>query len=239
MINRGRPALAAAQQSCQGSCPISTWCGRHQEPLASAERPIQPQAMVRSAGTTIARQNDSSPALLILRAGSAKSVVQTACGAEHISNFYHPGDILNLGALEQGRHHASIVLLSPGGICHIPQSLLQAHLKHNSTLATALLQAAMHELRHAAWLGALLSQASAEERIFSFLYALAQRSSALHTLPIRLQLAMARKDMANHLGLAVATVSRTMARLEHQGFIHCSGRTIALLKETEGRYTFS
>lgn len=174
----------------------------------------------------IVRQGDDAATLMILREGAAKAVVQSTSGIEHISAFFFPGDILNLCALEDDQQHASVIPLTAATVCHIPKHLLQTHMKHNTTLASALLQASIQALRHATWLGVLLSQGSAEERITVFLQALAEKMLGASRPPHRLQLAMSRRDMANHLGLAVATVSRTLGQLEQQGLVRCSGRTI-------------
>lgn len=174
----------------------------------------------------------------ILRSGAAKAVLQAACGAEHISAFYFPGDIINLGALEGGRQQASVVLLSAASLCRIPQPLLQAHMQHNPALATALLQAAIQELRQANWLGVLLSQGSAQERLLFFIHTLAQRALRAGGSGTCIHLAMSRRDVANHLGLAAATVSRALAHLEQQGLLRCSGRTITFLKEIPPRHNF-
>lgn len=197
---------------------------------------MQPQAIARNPGATIIRQNEPDSALQILRSGAAKAVLQTASGVEHISTFYFPGDIVNLGTLEGGRQQASVVLLSSGSLCRIPQPLLHTHMQHHPALATALLQAAMQELHHTNWLGVLLSQGSAQERILFFLHTLAQRAMKTGGSGTCVHLAMSRKDMANHLGLAAATVSRTLAHLEQEGILQCSGRTITFRKGSPPRH---
>jgi CRP/FNR family transcriptional regulator len=174
----------------------------------------------------IARQGDDAATLMILREGAVKAVLQSTSGTEHIGAFYFPGDILNLCGLEDDRHHASVIPLSTATVCHIPKNLLQLHMRHNTALASALLQASIQALRHATWLAALLSQGSAEERIMVFLQALAEKMPGAGRPPHQLQLAMSRRDMANHLSLAVATVSRTLGQLERHGLVRCSGRTI-------------
>jgi CRP/FNR family transcriptional regulator len=65
----------------------------------------------------------------------------------------------------------------------------------------------------------LLGRKTAEEKIASFLLALARRQGDGARPSGLLRLPMSRQDMADYLGLTIETVSRTMTRLRQEGLI--------------------
>jgi CRP/FNR family nitrogen fixation transcriptional regulator len=70
---------------------------------------------------------------------------------------------------------------------------------------------------------------SAEERISSFLLKMAARSQTTNEL----DLPMSRQDIADHLGLTIETVSRTMTHFTAAGFIGLpSSRHVVLRNRT-------
>jgi CRP/FNR family transcriptional regulator, anaerobic regulatory protein len=76
----------------------------------------------------------------------------------------------------------------------------------------------------------LLARKSAEERVASFLLAVARRLDRdLDPQPL-VELPMTRLDMADYLGLTIETVSRTMSKLTAAGIIGQSGRHAVTLR---------
>lgn len=72
----------------------------------------------------------------------------------------------------------------------------------------------------------LLGRKSAKERIASFLLGLAERLDAAGVV----DLPMSRADIADHLGLTVESVSRSLTQLERAGIIELPAhrRTVVL-----------
>ena len=85
-------------------------------------------------------------------------------------------------------------------------------------LARRLLKAASAELLAAQDQMLLLGRKSATERIGSFLLAMAALQGASGRSR-EVQIPMSRSDIADYLGLTVETVSRTLAKLKHDGAI--------------------
>ena len=86
-----------------------------------------------------------------------------------------------------------------------------------ATLASELRRADEHIFR--------LGQKTAEERIMSFLLDMSARASSKELV----ELPMTRQDVADYLGLAIETVSRTLTHLEAKGAIEMpSSRRIVL-----------
>jgi CRP/FNR family transcriptional regulator, nitrogen fixation regulation protein len=71
----------------------------------------------------------------------------------------------------------------------------------------------------------LLGRMNARARVSTFLLCLSDRFDSR-----RVRLSMARHDIADHLGLTLETVSRTIRQLEHEGFIDLKdARSVNLL----------
>ena len=75
----------------------------------------------------------------------------------------------------------------------------------------------------------LPSRLTAEERLAAFLINLYERYSERGFEESAFQLPMLRPDIASYLGLAVETVSRTLARFREQRLIEIKGKHIRLL----------
>ncbi len=76
----------------------------------------------------------------------------------------------------------------------------------------------------------LLGRRNANERVAAFLLIAAKRLSALGSIP----LPMTRSDIADHLGLTIHTVSRTISGFVRQGLIELEGPQLCRLVDLEG-----
>jgi CRP/FNR family transcriptional regulator, nitrogen fixation regulation protein len=76
----------------------------------------------------------------------------------------------------------------------------------------------------------LLGRKTAQEKIASFLLDLARRMRRSD----RIELPMPRTDIADHLGLTIETVSRTLTQMVRAGLIRVAkaGRTVVLADTT-------
>jgi CRP/FNR family transcriptional regulator len=76
----------------------------------------------------------------------------------------------------------------------------------------------------------LLGKKTADEKVATFLLSLSKRFKDRGFSATEFQLTMSRSDIANHLGLAVETVSRVMSRFQEEGLIAIEGKSISLVK---------
>lgn len=154
--------------------------------------------------------------------GAVRTVKMLSDGRRKISGFYFAGDIFGL---EDGNEHAlSAETVVPSIIRVIKRRTLVRLAADDRQLAEELLTMAMREAARA-HRHALMLVLNARERVNSFLTEMAERIS----IGDLIQLPMSRQDIADHLGLTVETVSRTITGLASAATIRLpSSRAIVL-----------
>jgi len=78
---------------------------------------------------------------------------------------------------------------------------------------------------------AALGRRDAVQRVALLLRSLSERRQRLRLAADIIELPMSRDDLGNYLGLAEETVSRSLTRLQRDGMIAVSRRTIRLLEQ--------
>jgi CRP-like cAMP-binding protein len=208
--------------------------------LTTAERPVNPGGALprpsthnpsptsdRELGGTIERMGASmsfgrraeiygegEPAEYFYKvlSGAVRTYKVLTDGRRQIGGFYLRGDVFGL---EAGENHA----LTAEAITACKVLVI----KHSAVVARARLD---HELAFQLWLVSgrelrrlqdhlLLLIKNAPERVAAFLLGLAERVPAGDSI----DLPMSRQDIADHLGLTIETVSRTLSYLESIGAI--------------------
>jgi CRP/FNR family nitrogen fixation transcriptional regulator len=130
-----------------------------------------------------------------------------ADGRRQVGGFYLRGDTFGL---ETGAEHAySADAITECRVLVARHSTLIARAKTDHEVAFQLLVLTGRELRRLQDHVLLLIK-NAPERVAAFLLALAERSSTGNSI----ELPMSRQDIADHLGLTIETVSRTLSYLE-------------------------
>ena len=149
-------------------------------------------------------------------------------GRRQISAFHTPGDMFGFEADEL--HHASAEAVTPVKvIAYKWQSLLAAGCR-SASLVRDLLNLTMVGLRQTQEHLLLLGRKNALERVAAFLLDTAKRTKSGSVV----ELAMARHDIADYLGLTLETVSRMFAELKERGAITLEGaRRVHLLDKEQ------
>jgi len=145
-------------------------------------------------------------------------------GRRQISAFHTAGDMF--GFEVDDVHHASAEAVVPVKVVAYKWQSLLAAGAHSMSLVRDLLNLTMIGLRHTQDHLLLLGRKNALERVAAFLIEMAERTNAGPVL----ELAMARHDIADYLGLTLETVSRMFAELKELGAIKLEGaRRVHLL----------
>lgn len=207
-----------------GMCRVagleSPYPGEIDEVLSRREMVAAGQPLV-PAGTPVEE-------IVAVRSGAFKAVTVLGNGDEQVVDFLLPGELAGLEALGPGHAVHEVVALEDSSVCRFKLSRLLRFGSRMGEFQQQLILALSGQNRRDSWVPLLLGARSAEQRMALFLLGLSSRLDA-HGLPgQRFRLPMSRSHIANHLGLAVETVSRIFKRFHEQGLLEVRARRVAL-----------
>jgi CRP/FNR family nitrogen fixation transcriptional regulator len=138
-------------------------------------------------------------------------------GRRQISAFHMPGDLFGFEP-DEVRHFSAEAVVQTKVIAFRWQRLITASVRSGAFIRE-LLHVTMKGLRHTQEQLLLIGRKNALERVAAFLLEMAERSGKTGVV----ELAMARHDIADYLGLTLETVSRMFAELKALGVIGLEG----------------
>ncbi|MEN8259620.1 MAG: cyclic nucleotide-binding domain-containing protein [Pseudomonadota bacterium] len=179
-------------------------------------------------GEQIFRAGEPFRSLYLIRSGTVKTWTVSEDGEEHIIRFHFPGDIIGLGGIGQGAYDCNATTLDDGSLCEIPFSKFQVLAEQYPSINYELLKLMSHEIVHSRRLMKVRGYRSASARLASFLNELSQNLSARGFASRDFNLAMRRRDIADYLGLAEETVSRTLSQFKDDGMLEVHRKYIRI-----------
>jgi CRP/FNR family transcriptional regulator, nitrogen fixation regulation protein len=180
-------------------------------------------------GEIVYSQGDPATDWFEVIAGTVRTCYLYSDGHRQLTGFFYPGDVFGI---EVGMHQASAEAVTDCRLRRVcrgnrDDSAVSEDIpspKSNDVLETALRNA------HACIF--LLGHRTAAERMAAFLLATSQRIGAER----RFQLPMSRADIADHLGLTIHTVSRTLSEFVRRGMIALNGPQTILIEDRDSLY---
>jgi CRP-like cAMP-binding protein len=167
-------------------------------------------------------EGDAADYIFLVVDGIVRSCRTFQNGARSIAGFYLPGELFGWTDL---KHSLSAEAATNAMVLYLKRSALVSAAARDSRIAGFLLAATTNELRRAQEHALLISR-SAKCRVATFLLDLSKRLGTTKYL----DLPMSHQDIADHLGLTIETVSRTITDMERAGLIaRISPRTLVLL----------
>jgi len=145
--------------------------------------------------------------------GAVRTFKLLSDGRRQIDAFHLPGDIFGLETGEEHRFNAEA--LGDATIIAYRRCNLCALASEDGEFSRQIVTAMMRSLEQAQNHMLLLGRKTALEKVATFLLVLSERVSS----DAQLDLPMSRLDIADHLGLTIETVSRSLTQLERQGMI--------------------
>jgi len=192
--------------------------------IPELEKYIHPIGPVHR-GEHLFRAGDPITGLHIVQSGCFKLYGVDPAGREYILGFRLPGAVLGQHSFCTGTHQFNALALATSMICRINAAQLNEVVGRIPNLLTTLLHMVGQKLASDMFLS---GNFSAEERITAFLahfQDMLQNSGNSGEI----NLPMSRGDIAIYLHLALATVSRTISRLQHAGIIAADYHQIRIL----------
>lgn len=160
--------------------------------------------------TTLFQSGDAAQFVYTVTSGTFRLQRDLADGRRQVIGFAIPGDFIGLSLDETYRFSADS--LTQASLCKFERKHFTALSHTNQSLLERLHLAATHELTIAQDHMVVLGRRRAEERVAAFLLRWRERLGRLNGRSATVALPMGRQDIADHLGLTIETVSRTMAR---------------------------
>jgi CRP/FNR family transcriptional regulator, anaerobic regulatory protein len=168
-----------------------------------------------SPGQTIVLEGDPCSHCFRVLTGAVRLYKATIDGRRQVIDFLVAGDCFGL----LGAHYTySVEAITHSTLIRTPRASLAAAVRERPALADRLIELAAAELARAHEQMLLLGRKNAQEKVASLLLELARRIGADQARPA-FRLPISRQEMADHLGLTIETVSRTMTRLKEDGLI--------------------
>lgn len=218
------------QLACQ-SCALYRLClplGLHRDDLSKLDEIIK-----RSAGfkrhQILFEPSSTFKTIFVVRSGSFKTTISAADGREQVTSFYFPGEFIGMDAIYQQRYLSTARALEASSVCELPYERLQEFSATIPELQNQLMARLSKELSSDKNLLLSLGKKTAQEKLISFLLSLSQRFSERGYSSMSFQLTMSRGDIANHLGLAIETVSRLFTQLQEQQLLTTQGKEVTIL----------
>ena len=198
------------------------------EELASLSGTLITRSTLKK-GQYLYRRGEPFSGVYSLRFGAIKNELVFHDGVPQVTHFSIPGDLLGLDGMGNGKHQLDAVCLNAVEVCSIPMSDVGRMTKDypefmgnvGSLLGTLLNASYAHNYD--------LSNLNPLQRLADFLSNYSNRLSTVGLNRDDFVLPMPRPDLANYLGMAVETLSRSLTHLEQVGAIEVSTRKIKFI----------
>jgi CRP/FNR family transcriptional regulator len=196
------------------------------EQAAGAER-FAVQRVAR--GATLVHEGAAASMLYVVQSGSFKCVQTAEDGYEHVLGFAWRRDVIGYDGLSDAHYAFAAVALEDSRVVALPLAGLAA-LRQRAPAFDAALQAIVaRQLTHAGEIARVMAAVAADARLARFLVQLSSSMAERGQSPRRLLLRMNRRDIANHLGLAHETISRSLRLMADAGWLRVQNREIEIL----------
>jgi len=170
-------------------------------------------------------QGEAATHLYKVVSGVVRTCVYLEDGHRQIGSFQLPGDVFGFEPTET--HTFSAEAVTECRVMCVSHAALKAAAERDPWLCRAILGCTVRSMDRLQAHVTLLGRRSALERVVAFLRTLSERQMR----PAVIELPMSRQDIADHLGLTIETVSRTMTQLQEIGLITLDGSRRVRVRE--------
>lgn len=216
------PALIAALKATQlfsalDDAEISAFAGR---------------SVVRrfSAGELLFSEGEPCAGLYVVAAGHVRIFKTSPGGREQVLTIEGSGSsIAELPVFDGGPYPASAAAVDEAQLLFVSRNDFRACCLEHPEVALKVLQVVGGRLRRLVGIIEELSFTTLRHRLIAWLLREAQAHGRATPDGTVFELGISHQELAAHIGTVRELVSRNMARLQAQGFIHAQGREITIL----------
>lgn len=204
-----------------------------QPPEPSVESLFEGRPLVLApTGRALFWEGDPATDLLQVVHGMVRVQRMLFDGRRAVAGFLGPGDVL--GLCFSDTYLFTVEAVTETAVRRAPRAALQGLVQRLPELRPAFVARMRDEICAAQEQLLILLHQCADERLARFLVAMARRLAGEPRVGLALTLPMPRADIADHLGLTVETVCRSMTKLRAQKVISLLGPTHVVV-ENPGR----
>lgn len=189
-----------------------------------------------SKGSILFTKGDSAKHLHIVRHGRVKVYEMSEDGRQQIIRLLEPGDFFGELALfmEKQDYLLNAETLEDTGICLLSRDDFKALIHQNPDISLGVLQALTERLAYAETFISTLTLKTIEQRLISWLLAMAEKEGVLTPQGIRLTINLPRHELASLFGTTRETISRKLSKLQADGLLTLHGqKQIMILDKDE------
>lgn len=221
------PCPATSSQSACSICAMSPLCNPLCAPAGSSS-PVERRHRV-AAGKPLHACGSPHASIYAVRAGFLKVCEPEANGASHIVRFLLPGDVMGLDAFANGIQQTHAEALGDCEVCEIPAYRAGILADFSARIGAHLRRLLARELAQCQANAAALARLTAGQRVARFVLDLSQRWEERGYSATAFRLPMSRREIGDHLGLTMETVSRILSQFQARGWIRLPKGGVELL----------
>jgi CRP/FNR family transcriptional regulator, anaerobic regulatory protein len=167
--------------------------------------------------------------LYAVHSGQLKCYQVSRTGEQRITALPSAGHLLGLDRIDGTRYSTAVAANSRSIVCELNYAQLLARACQFTLLARRIEFMLSKELARQQAISLMLRSPRAEQKLAIFLLQSAWAGAQRGGDGIHLELQLSRRDIADYLGLADATIARLLQRFSRIGCLAVSGRHLALL----------
>ena len=213
--------------TCVSRVPIFRGLSPEQQlEVARFARPVK-----ASAGDQVMAAGERSPRLYVIHSGQLRVVQLLGNGSEHVLRLLGPGEVLGEESFVLGRRPSHYAYAeAEAQLCTFRHADLAGLVSKFPDIAMKMLQVQSERLASAELRLAAMSGADVQSRLAAYLLDLPSKVEAGEVL---VELPMAKKDLASHLGTKPETLSRRLRELSDRGILELRGRRGIVLRDVD------
>jgi CRP/FNR family transcriptional regulator len=166
--------------------------------------------------------------IYIVHSGSFKIYITDANGDIQITGFYFPGAVLDLNISNHATQDYGVVALETSTVCKIPLAEFEEMVNQYPTVSNAFIKIMSREITLKQRMILVMSKMTAEQKVADFLVHMSAENKSRGYSSTVFKLSMLRLDIANYLGLAIETVSRTLTDFQNKGIIKIERHQVSI-----------
>ncbi|KLT72489.1 transcriptional regulator [Neisseria arctica] len=181
-------------------------------------------------GEFLFRAGEPFASLFAIRTGFFKTTVASQDGRDQVTGFFMSGELIGMDGICSHVHSCDAVALEDSEVCELPFAHMEMLGQRIPSLQTHFFRLMSREIVRDQGVMLLLGNMRAEERLAAFLLNLSSRLYSRGFAANDFILRMSREEIGSYLGLKLETVSRTLSKFHHEGWILVEHKHIQILK---------